>query len=281
VIVVVAPMFATAAVASLWAAAMVRVDPAVVALIGSPRSHTRRSRVWLRVLQVLVSSPLVRRVGRAEHLETRLRASGWRRPVDQILAAKLVAAFGGALVVVVLLPSFLPGALVVAGGAFVVLDIVLGRAVKSRIRRTDAEVPQFLDLLAAASSAGLSGPAAIRRAAEGVRGPLADELEAASAAVYMGARWRDELRRIADRFQLLDLRAAATVLSRTESLGASLAESLREVADDVREARRARAAERARTAPVKMLFPLVFMILPAFLLLTVVPVLIATLKSLR
>ena len=49
---------------------------------------------------------------------------------------------------------------------------------------------------------------------------------------------------------------------------------------DVRAARRVRAAERARTAPVKMLFPLVFMILPAFLLLTVVPVLIATIRSL-
>ena len=47
----------------------------------------------------------------------------------------------------------------------------------------------------------------------------------------------------------------------------------------VRDARRAATLERARTAPVKMLFPLVFLILPAFLLLTVVPVLITTVRS--
>jgi tight adherence protein C len=68
---------------------------------------------------------------------------------------------------------------------------------------------------------------------------------------------------------------------RTERLGSSLADALRELADEVRDERRQNAAERARKAPVKMLFPLVFMILPAFLLLTVVPVLISTLRSIR
>ena len=102
-----------------------------------------------------------------------------------------------------------------------------------------------------------------------------------STASAPAARWRDELQGIADRLKLPDLQAAVTVIARTESLGSSLAESLHQLADDVRESRRSRAAERARTAPVKMLFPLVFMILPAFLLLTVVPVLIATLRSLQ
>jgi tight adherence protein C len=72
-----------------------------------------------------------------------------------------------------------------------------------------------------------------------------------------------------------------TVLTRTERLGTSLAEATSELAAGVRESRRLARTERARTAPVKMLFPLVFLVLPAFLLLTVVPVLLTTLQSIR
>ena len=71
------------------------------------------------------------------------------------------------------------------------------------------------------------------------------------------------------------------MLTRSESVGSSLAEAVSELARESRETRRALVAERARKAPVKMLFPLVFLVLPAFLLLTVVPVLVTTLQSIR
>jgi tight adherence protein C len=145
----------------------------------------------------------------------------------------------------------------------------------------DAEVPQLLDLLAAASSAGLSAPLALKRAVEAVRGPLADELKDVLVAVDLGGRWRDELRSAADRLGLPDFRRAVAAMTRTETLGASLADSTAELAATVRHSRRAAVTERARTAPVKMLFPLVFLVLPAFLLLTVVPVLLTTLQSIR
>ncbi len=155
------------------------------------------------------------------------------------------------------------------------------RAFRSWRRSVDAQVPQLLDLLAAASSAGLSGQLALRRAVEAVGGPLAAELSGALDAVDLGARWREELARAAERLDLPDLRRTVAALSRTETLGASLADSTAELAASVRAARRAAVTERARTAPVKMLFPLVFLVLPAFLLLTVVPVLLTTVQSIR
>jgi len=143
----------------------------------------------------------------------------------------------------------------------------------------EGELPQLLDLLAAGSSAGLSAPLALRRAAETLRGPLGDELLARFAAVDLGARWREELADLADQLDSADLRRTVAVLTRTEVLGSSLVEATHELAASVRQARRAAVTERARAAPVKMLFPLVFLVLPAFLLLTVVPVLLTTLRS--
>ena len=155
------------------------------------------------------------------------------------------------------------------------------RTGRRRRSEMDAQIPQMLDLLAAASSAGLSGQLALRRAVIALGGPLAAELGGVLDAVDLGARWRDELAVAAERLELPELRRTVAALSRTETLGASLADSTAELAGSVRAARRAAVTQRARTAPVKMLFPLVFLVLPAFLLLTVVPVLLTTVQSIR
>jgi tight adherence protein C len=155
------------------------------------------------------------------------------------------------------------------------------RAARRRTRRVEREVPQLLDLLAAGSTAGLSAELSLRRASEALRGPLGEDIRSVAHLADLGARWRDELDAYAEATGSIDLKRAVAVLRRTEDLGASLAEATRELAATVRHARRTTTLERARTAPVKMLFPLVFLILPAFLLLTVVPVLLTTVRSIR
>ncbi|HEY6567001.1 MAG TPA: type II secretion system F family protein [Actinomycetota bacterium] len=187
-----------------------------------------------------------------------------------------------ALLPILLLPWPLPLVLPIGVG----VGLVLRRAAKTRsrqryLRAVDSEVPQLLDLLAAGSSAGLAAPLALSRATDGLRGPLATELRRVTRAVDLGARWRDELRALTERLDLSDLRRAVAVIGRTETLGSSLEEATAELAASVRQARRAAVMERARAAPVKMLFPLVFLVLPAFLLLTVVPVLLTTVQSIR
>jgi tight adherence protein C len=159
--------------------------------------------------------------------------------------------------------------------------LAAARADARRRLAMDAEIPQLLDLLAAGSAAGLSAVAGLQRSVSVLRGPLGTELRASLDAVDLGARWRQELASATERLGLADLRRAVVVLTRTETLGTSLTEATRELAADVRRSRGAAVAERARTAPVKMLFPLVFLVLPAFLLLTVVPVLLTTVQSIR
>lgn len=230
------------------------------------------------VLRAVGRSRLGRRV-RREPLEMRLAVSRDTWTSDEVAGAKVagpVAVLALAAVAPAPLPLLaLPGALV----AFRLPELVLARRARGWTRAASREVPLFLDLLTVAISAGLAPQVAVRLAAEPVRGTLGDELRAALGKVDLGRRWRDELHAAAERLALPDLRRAVALLRRTETLGASAADEMARLASDVRAERRSRAAERARTAPVKMLFPLVFLILPAFLLLTVVPVLLTTVQS--
>lgn len=221
----------------------------------------------------------VRRFASSKELERKRVASGWKMSCERMAGTKAIAATAG-LATGLLLPG--PGPMVsplLALVGFRVPDVLLQRAARDRLKDADREIPQLLDLLAAGTTAGLAGQLALVRAGSGLRGPLADEIAAAVGAVELGKRWRDELASLAERLGLPDMRRVVAVLTRTEMLGTPLTESLTDLAADVRAARAAAASERARKAPVKMLFPLVFLVLPAFLLLTVVPVLLSTIRS--
>ena len=221
--------------------------------------------------------PLLRRVGISRVTEARLGLSGtgWRD--RQVVAAK------GILFATAMLSGLtIAGPLLAVPAATIawrIPDIVLARLARRRVAAADREIPVLLDLLAVATSAGLPPPLAFRRAVDAATGPLADELRSVINASDLGGRWRDELNRVGERLDLPDLRRLLGSLARTDAVGSSLAEEVAHLASDVREVRRAAAAQRARTAPVKMLFPLVFLVLPAFLLLTVVPVLLTTVRS--
>jgi len=222
---------------------------------------------------------IVRRFAFSEGLERMRVASGRKISADRVGGTKALAAVCG-MAIGLLLPGLgLAVAPLLALLGFRAPDILLQRAARSRLKAADSEIPQLLDLLAAGATAGLAGQLALVRACSGLRGPLADEIDASVRAVELGRRWRDELAALAERLGLPDLRRVVAVLTRTEVLGTPLTESLIDLAADVRSARAAAASERARKAPVKMLFPLVFLVLPAFLLLTVVPVFLSTIRS--
>jgi tight adherence protein C len=165
--------------------------------------------------------------------------------------------------------------------AFRFPDFALARLARRRQARIAAQVPDLADLLLATTRSGMTAPMAFRRSAEALSGPLAEELVSAIRQIELGIPWRAALDQVVRRVDDAALRRLASALGRTQRLGTSVTGALRTVADDLRAERRTLAEERARRAPVKMLFPLVFLILPAFILLTVGPVVLATLRSLR
>ena len=138
-----------------------------------------------------------------------------------------------------------------------------------------AEVPLAADLLAVAASAGLTPYLAVAVAARSGPPAVAARLRSALAAVEEGARLAQALEAMAARCPALH--PLVDVLVASERLGAPAGPALRRLAAEGRaEARRAGTVW-ARTVPVRLLFPLVFLVLPAFLLLAVAPVLLAAL----
>jgi Flp pilus assembly protein TadB len=221
--------------------------------------------------------PILRRIGISQMTSSRLDLIGAGWDERAVVAAKAT------LTVAVALGSVLMRAPVVAAPvaliAWRIPDLLIARLARAKLSAADREIPVLLDLLAVATSAGLPPPLAFRRAVDAATGPLARELRSVINASDLGGRWRAELASVGERLDLPDLRRLLGSLARTDALGTSLAEEIARLASDVREVRRAAATQRARTAPVKMLFPLVFLVLPAFLLLTVVPVLLTTVAS--
>ncbi len=155
---------------------------------------------------------------------------------------------------------------------------------RARRRRAEQAVidalPDVVDLFRAAWAAGCTPPEALeavgRYAPEAVR----PALQQAVAAHRRGSSLAAALAALPESLGDPSRRLVAD-LSLSLREGTPLIETLGRAAEDTRRARRRQAEAKARKLPVELLFPLVICVLPAFALLTVVPLLVTSLQSLR
>ena len=150
-----------------------------------------------------------------------------------------------------------------------------------RVRRERAvrgALPDAVDLFRLAVGAGLSVHQAVDAVAPRAPAPIDATLSEVRRRVGVGVRLGDALDVLDDLGDpVLPLAAALRGAAR---YGTPLGPSLERVGADARVLRRRRAEEEARRLPVQLLFPLVVCVLPAFGLLAVVPLLLASLGSL-
>jgi tight adherence protein C len=189
----------------------------------------------------------------------------------------------------------LAGAAVGAGLALLVwppLVVVAGLACwglprwqqRSARRRHDDQVrrdlPEIVDLTVLAVGAGLTVPLAVAAVARRGHGPVAGALGQVLDEVALGRRLADALDDVPARVGEA-VRPLTAALAASDRYGAPLLDALDRLSAEARADRRRRAEEAARRIPVKLLFPLVACILPAFALLTVAPLLAGALGALR
>ncbi len=147
----------------------------------------------------------------------------------------------------------------------------LGSRIKARKRLMTKALPDVLDLIAVSVEAGLGFDGALQRVAEKSRPPLRDELGRTLSEIRLGRTRAEALRDLADRTDIAELRQVVSAIVQAEQMGVGLAKPLRVESDALRVRRRQRAEEQAMKTPVKLLFPLVFLIFPALFIVLLGP----------
>ena len=155
---------------------------------------------------------------------------------------------------------------------------VIGRVVEQRRAQVlehavARELPVTVDLLGVAVGAGCTPFLAVDTAARWSPPTLAACLDDVRRSCALGRGFGEALDDLARRVPWLQPLADALLAS--DRFGAPVGDALVRLAAEQRTALRRRAEARARTVPVRLLFPLIFLVLPAFGLLTVVPAVLA------
>jgi tight adherence protein C len=153
---------------------------------------------------------------------------------------------------------------------FVVLGFAFPRMwlkgkVKAKQKAVLRSLPDTMDLITTCVEAGLGLDAALARVAEKGDGPLADEMQHMLRDIAMGKLRREAMIELSDRIGVEELTSFINSIVQAEQLGVGIAQVLRVQSDQLRTQRRQRAERQAHEAPIKMLFPLVLFVFPAFL----------------
>ena len=141
--------------------------------------------------------------------------------------------------------------------------IWLASRIRERQEAIQKTLPDAIDLLTVCVEAGSGFDAALARVVAKWEGPLSQEFERLLSDLRMGRIRRDALKDLADRTGVPDMQAFVSALIQADLLGVGLVKVLHVQADQMRQRRKLRAEEKAQKAPLKMLFPLIFLIFPS------------------
>jgi tight adherence protein C len=227
----------------------------------------------LDVLAVRLERPMAgllgeQRLARVSHL---LDAAG--RPLGMTArsfagrkaALILVLGVAGALLSLQASNPLWVGLYLVAG--WLVPDAWLSGRARRRQARIDRDLPDFLDVLAVSVTAGVGFRPALRRVAEGVGGPVAEEVLTALHQIDLGQPRREAFEAMRRRNDSEFLAQFVTSLLQAEELGVPLADALQDLAREMRRSAHQRARRRAQRAGPRVSLITTALIVPGAMIL--------------
>jgi tight adherence protein C len=227
---------------------------------------------------------------RVDRIRRRLDLAGNPRgwDVDRLLGTKALGLLVGLLAGVLIPP-------LVGGGVRETVLAILGLSLLGwfgptmwiyqigydRTEQIRRELPDALDLLTISVEAGLAFDAALAQVARNSSGPLGQELFRVLQEIQIGTGRIDALRGLASRTDVEELRIFVGAMVQADSFGIPIANVLRVQSKEMRVKRSQRAETKAQQVPVKILFPLIFCIMPALFIVVLGPAGIRILSQLR
>lgn len=238
---------------------------------------------WQRTIERLGRSVGPKDRAKLSKSRQRLVWAGYHNP-------RAVALFYGAKVVVAILaglayplyglavqralPNILLYSIMLAAVGLFLPDYWLRRRIKARQLKIVHALPDVLDLLMVCVEAGMGFDAAVARVAqqpEVRHSPLHQEMLRMHLEIRAGRPREEALRALGERTGVQEVKSMVGAFIQADRLGTSLGTTLRIHAESARVERRHRAEERAYLAPLKMLFPTVVFLFPAFFLVSLAP----------
>ena len=154
-------------------------------------------------------------------------------------------------------------ALIGALFGFMLPRLWLTSAVRRRKDAVIKKLPDALDLMTICVDAGLTFDGAMTKVDEKWDDPLSREFGRVVYEIQLGKTRRQSLRDMSERLDVPDVQSFIASILQADQLGVSIGKVLRIQSEQMRTRRRQRAEEKAQQAPLKMLFPMVFLIFPA------------------
>lgn len=217
------------------------------------------------------------------HLRSKLVTAGFRQDVAPVVFQGTKVVLAALTPMAYLLSRLIVGTpmnkmiLIAVGSAavgFYLPSIYLRNRIKNRQRRLSKALPNALDMMVISVEAGLGLDAALQRVGEemGLASPdLAEELRLTSLELRAGKSRMEAFKNIGIRTGVDEIQALAALLIQTDRFGTSIADAIRVHAGGMRTKRRQQLEEEAAKTSVKLLFPLIFFIFPAILVVMVGP----------
>jgi tight adherence protein C len=233
-------------------------------------------------------SPLLAFLGRLisrgarEELASQVVYPGSNLTGEAFRGLKVLAAPLGALALPIALAEFgqLPPlflALIGAGLGWVLPDLWVRAQLGRRHRAMVRFLPEVIDLLALCVGAGMDFVGALNKvvvAKARSKEPLIEELSVALQEIKLGKRKLEAFKGMAKRIDLPEVSSFVRTLVQADRMGTPVAEVLSIHSEDVRLQRFTRAERAAMKAPIKILVPLIFFIMPCVAIIVAAPIML-------